>query len=166
MPKESIKTAIENGKKLQEFENIKDAELFFLAYKDSLLERVILIADDSPFFSTDFTVDSLKNLEKWYFHLFEHEGFAEIGMERNDFEKVMAIYFGEVVVRNSEEAEWEVEEFPWGHDKYTYGVRQGYCGMTLGNGFIDHYLEPQNKRRNILFRRYNHYFKERPNVES
>lgn len=166
MPKESIKIAIEYGKKLQEFKDIKDAELFFLTCKDALLEQVTVLADDSPFFRADFTVDSLKSLEKWYFHIFEHEGFTEIGMERNDFEKVMAIYFGEVVVRNSEEAEWEIEEFPWGHDKYTFGVRQGYGGMTLSNGFIDHHLEPQNKRRNILYRRYNHFFKERPNVES
>ncbi|TDK61830.1 hypothetical protein E2K98_13045 [Bacillus salipaludis] len=70
----------------------------------------------------------------------------------------MAIYFGELVVLNNKDAIWEVEEYPFVPERYTFGVRKGLGSMSLGNWFIDHFKEPSNKRRNSLFRRYNHYF--------
>ncbi|WP_212667531.1 hypothetical protein [Gottfriedia acidiceleris] len=158
MSKEGLKAAIEYGEKLQEFDNIKEAEKFFLKYKDDLLKQLELISQESDIFKADYIIVSLKNLEKWYFELYENNEFVKLGINRNEFEKVMAIYFGEVVVQNHKEAKWEVVEFPFVPGKYTFGVSKDFCSMTLGNGFIDHYNEPINKRRNSLFRRYNHYF--------
>jgi hypothetical protein len=97
-------------------------------------------------------------LEKWYFELYEKNKFDKLGLDRNEFEKAMAIYFGEVVVRNNKEAKWEVEEYPFVPGKFDFGVRKGMGSMSLGNGFIDHYEEPNNKSRNSLFRRYNQHF--------
>ncbi|MEH6940022.1 hypothetical protein V7056_19585 [Bacillus sp. JJ664] len=61
-------------------------------------------------------------------------------------------------MKNNKDANWEVEKYPFVPGKYTIGVSNGFLSMSLGNGFMDHYSEPSNKRRNALFRRYNHYF--------
>jgi hypothetical protein len=158
MSKKGLKVAIEYGEKLREFENILEAEKFFLKYKDELLIQLELVSQESDIFKVDNKVESLKNLEKWYFELYEKNEFVKLGLDRNEFEKVMAIYFGEVVVQNNKDAKWEIEEYPFVPGKYTFGVTKGFGSMSLGNGFIDHYKEPSNKRRNSLFRMYNHYF--------
>jgi hypothetical protein len=158
MSKKGLKVAIEYGEKLREFENIFEAEKFFFNYKNELLIQLELVSQESNIFKADYKVESLKNLEKWYFELYEKNEFGKLGLERNEFEKVMAIYFGEVVVQNNKDAKWEVEEYPFVPGKYTFKVTKGLGSMSLSNGFIDHYKIPSNKRRTSLFRRYNHYF--------
>jgi hypothetical protein len=158
MPEKGLKVAIKYGENLHDFESIKEAEMFFLKFKDELLIQLELVSKESDIFKVDYNVESLKSLEKWYFEIYEKNKFDKLGLDRNEFEKVMAIYFGEVVVRNNKEAKWEVEEYPFVPGKFDFGVRKGMGSMSLGNGFIDHYEEPNNKRRNSLFRRYNQHF--------
>ncbi|MEC2056506.1 hypothetical protein I6J18_22740 [Peribacillus psychrosaccharolyticus] len=158
MSKKGLKVAIEYGEKLREFKNILEAEKFFFKYKDELLIQLELVSKESDIFKADYKVGSLKNLEKWYFELYEKNEFFKLDLDRNEFEKVMAIYFGEVVVQNNKDAKWEVEEYPFVPGKYTFLVIKDLGSMSLGNGFIDHYKEPSNKRRNSLIRMYNHYF--------
>lgn len=158
MSKKGLKVAIEYGDKLREFENILEAEKFFVKYKDELLIQLELVSRESDIFKADYKIESLNNLEKWYFELYEKNEFVKRGLDRYEFEKVIAIYFGEVVVQNNKDAKWEIEEYPFVPGKYTCGVTKGFGSISLGNGFIDHYKEPNNKKRNSLFRRYNHYF--------
>lgn len=158
MSKKGLKVAMEYGEKLREFDNVLKAEKFFKKYKDELLIQLELVSQESDIFKADYKVDSLKNLEKWYFELYEKNEFVKLGLNRNEFEKLMAIYFGEVVIKNNIDAKWEIEEYPFAPGKYTFGVTKGYGSISLGDGFIDHYKEPNNKRRNSMFRWYNHYF--------
>lgn len=160
MSKNGFKAAIKYGEKLPEFENILEAEKFFEKYKDELIIQLELVSKESEIFKADYTVESLKGLEKWYFDLFEKNEFSKLGLNRNEFEKVMAIYFGEVVIRNNKNAKWEVEEFPFVTGKYTFGITKGNYSLAFTNGFVDHYKEPNNKRRNYLFRMYNRSFKD------
>ncbi|WP_208025362.1 hypothetical protein [Bacillus salipaludis] len=158
MSKQGLKAAIQYGEKLPVFKGLKEAQTFFFNYKDELLKQFELISQESTLFKANYKVESLKGLEKWYFELYEKNEFVKLGINRNEFEKAMAIYFGELVVLNNKDAIWEVEEYPFVPERYTFGVRKGLGSMSLGNWFIDHFKEPSNKRRNSLFRRYNHYF--------
>jgi hypothetical protein len=158
MSEEGLKAAIKYGENLHEFESIKEAEVFFLKFKDELLKQLELVSKESDNFNVDYKIESLKNLEKWYFELCEKNEFVMLGLDRYDFEKVIAIYFGEVIVQNNNDAKWKVEEFPFVSGKFDFGVRKDMFSMSLGNGFIDHYEEPNNKRKNSLFRRYNQHF--------
>lgn len=160
MSKEGLKVAIQYGEQLHKFEDIKEAEMFFMKFKEELLIQLEVVSQESNIFTADYKVESLKTLEKWYFELYEKDEFSKLGLVRNEFEKIMAVYFGEVVLRNNKKAEWEVEEFPFVPGRFTFGVKKGLGSMSLDNGFIDHYKEPNNKRRNSIFRLYNHYFKD------
>ncbi|WP_423410357.1 hypothetical protein AABM38_10695 [Heyndrickxia sp. MSNUG] len=158
MSNKGLKVAIEYGKKLRQFEDIIEAETFFINYKAELLKQLEFVSRDFGIFKADYKVESLKSLEKWYFELYEKNEFIKVGLDRNEFEIVMAIYFGEVVVQNKKDAKWEVEEYPFVPVSYTFGVNEGMGRISLDSGFTDHYKEPSNKRRNSLFRRYNHLF--------
>lgn len=60
----------------------------------------------------------------------------------------MATYFGETVVRSTT-ARWIVEEYPFAPWKYELGVRKDSMTMMLYR-FTDHFLVPNNKRRQIF----------------
>ena len=64
----------------------------------------------------------------------------------------MSVYFGEVVVRNNDNAKWVVEEYAFVEGKYELMVNKG----LLSNNWFN---EPCNKKHNLLFRQYNRYFK-------
>ncbi|MGK7377616.1 hypothetical protein ACSFXN_07215 [Planococcus sp. 1R117A] len=82
MSKQSLRVAIEKGKKLRKCESLKEAESYFLNFKDTVLGQFDLVAGESRFFTTDYKVESLKALEKWYFHLIESDEFEQLGMNR------------------------------------------------------------------------------------
>ena len=106
MSKYSLNIAHQYGEKLESFNSLDEAKQYFLSYKDSLLKRLEDLCKDNSFFSPDYTIDSLKQLEKWYFGLFENNLFDTIGLDREEFENLMSIYFGAVVVRNNDSAKW------------------------------------------------------------
>ncbi|MDN7245563.1 hypothetical protein [Planococcus shenhongbingii] len=157
MSKQSLRVAIEKGKKLRKCESLKEAESYFLNFKETVLGQFDLVAGESPFFTADYKVESLKALEKWYFHLIESDEFEQLGMNRNDFETVLAMYFGEVVVRNNEDAKWEVEEYAFVPGRYTFGVCKGLVSMAFGNGFKDHYLRTPEQEKKLVVQKVQPY---------
>ena len=108
-------------------------------------------------FAADYTPESLKNLERWYFELMETNGFKALGVSREDFECCMASYFCELAVRNCPEAKWEVQEFAFESGKFEIGVQRGLFHLML-NRFTDHYKKPNNKRQQKIFRMYEESF--------
>ena len=90
------------------------------------------------FFTPDYSVASLKKLEKIYFDLYEA---------------------GEVVVRNNDEAKFEVREFPFAQGKYEFYISKGLLSVAIADRFHDLYKQPSNVRKNHMFREYNRYFK-------
>jgi hypothetical protein len=95
-------------------------------------------------------------LEKWYFDLRDTDAFRNISIKREIFESCMAVYFGETAVRNSD-SEWTVSGYFMDPNRYHLGVKKKHFTMTLMR-FTDYYKEPNNKRREGLFRRYKKYF--------
>ena len=159
MSKYGLKITKQYGSNLNEFNNISEAEAFFFSYRDDLLDKFSIICNKSRFKSYDYSIESLKELEKWYFELFEEDKFSNIGLSREEFEQCMAMYFGEVVIRNNEDAKYVVKEFPFVTGKYEFYINKGLLSIAFVLMCNEWYTRSGNKRRNLLFREYNRYFK-------
>ena len=158
MSRRGMKVAIKHGQKLKEFRNKSEAEEYFFAYKDSSLEKLERMCLHSDCFSADYSVDSLKELEKWYFDLYENYEFDKIGIAREEFEKIMGVYFGEVAVKNNVDAKWEIWEYPFVKGKYELLVNQNLMSISIGGMSNNLCTRQGNKRKNLMFREYNKYF--------
>lgn len=145
------------GKKLPAFSNQAEAETYLFKLRDEQLKRIAALALSSPRFVADYAPESLKNLEIWYFELVDNDGFDSLGISREEFEKCMASYFCELAVRNCSDAKWEVREFAFESGKFEIGVQRGLLHLMLGR-FTDHYKQPNNKRRQKIYKMYSERF--------
>jgi hypothetical protein len=154
--RQGYEIAVQHGTKLLTFSSQEEAQQYFYNFRDKYLALLSKIIQQHSQFIPDYSPESLKQLEQWYFHLYESDSFQLIGTTLEVFEICMAMYFGETVVRNTS-AHWIVEEYFLGAGKYELGVRKGSMTMMV-NRFANHFREPNNKRRQSLFRRYKQYF--------
>ena len=113
MSKYSLNIAIKYGETLREFNDKSEAEDYFISYKDNLLNRLKAISTQTSVFFPDYTIESLKKLEKWYFDLYEKQSFEQVGLTQEEFESMMSVYWGEVIIKNNEDAKWVVMEYPF-----------------------------------------------------
>ena len=158
MSKYSLNIAIKYGETLREFNDKSEAEDYFISYKDNLLNRLKAISTQTSVFFPNYTIESLKKLEKWYFVLYEKQSFEQVGLTQEEFESMMSVYWGEVIIKNNEDAKWVVMEYPFSQKKYEFLVSTGLCNVSVVNKFHDLYRMQSNKRRTLLFREYNRYF--------
>ncbi len=126
--------------------------------RDRRLHRIVELAASSNTFAADYTPESLKNLEKWYFELWESDGFGRLSVARDEFERCMASYFCEIAVRNCPDTNWEVREFGFERGKYEIGVGRPAGGHLMLSRFTDHHGMPRNKRRQKIYRDYQQRF--------
>ncbi|HAU50316.1 MAG TPA: hypothetical protein DCW43_00895 [Clostridiales bacterium] len=70
----------------------------------------------------------------------------------------MEIYFGEIAVRNSKEANWIVREFPFFKGKYELLVKKGLMSMSIVGKYQNLQSVQGNKRKNLMLREYKKYF--------
>ena len=159
MTRPGLKAALKYGEKLPKFKSMAEAENYFFARKDKLLGKFEKKCQQYSFFTPDYSVESLKKLEKTYFDLYEAGSFRETGLSRDEFERAMSVYFGEVVVRNNDGAKFEVREFPFAQGKYEFYISKGLLSVAIADRFRDLYQQPGNVRKNHMFREYNRYFK-------
>ena len=151
-----MKAAVEHGERLPSFSDQRSAELALFSRRDELIRQLTAVAGGSTTFSADFSPESLKSLEKWYFELWDTQSFSAVGVERAEFEKCMAMYFGEVMVRNVPEFKWVVDEYAFQPGKYEMGVQKPLSTIMLGR-FTDLYSRRNNKRRQSVWREYKQY---------
>jgi len=156
MSKQGLTLASQHGEKLPPFANHKEAANYYFDFRDKHLDLLAEAATKSPSFQPDYSAESLKHLEQWYFHLYETDTFLTEGIDRETFETCMAMYFGETAVESAH-AQWIVEPYFLASNKYELGVRKGSFTMMLSR-FTDHFREPTNKKQESLFRRYKRYF--------
>ncbi|HWO96428.1 MAG TPA: hypothetical protein VNM45_08865 [Bacillus sp. (in: firmicutes)] len=142
------------GKELLSFDNKFAANVYYYEYRQNQLSSLETICSEYELFSFDFTPESLLAMEDTYFELCEHEAFEEICTTQEEFERAMGVYFGEVVIRNIERAEWVVQEYPIVEGKYTLGIRKGWFTLNIPNGFVDHAYQPQHEDRCGIYRKY------------
>ncbi|HOX60209.1 MAG TPA: hypothetical protein PLC99_25310 [Verrucomicrobiota bacterium] len=146
------------GQRLPAFPTKAEAEAHLFSQRDERLRHIIELAPHSAgVFAADFTPNSLKGLESWYFILRESDSFGSLGITCEEFERCMAMYYCETAVRNNPDAQWVVQEYAFERGKYEMGVAKGgtyYMRMR----FTDHYKQPNNKRRQKIFRDYQQYY--------
>ena len=92
MSKHSLSIAVKYGETLREFRDQFEAEDYYISYKNDLLNRLKAISVQASAFFPDYTIESLKKLEKWYFDLYEKQSFDKVGLTQEEFESMMAVY--------------------------------------------------------------------------
>jgi hypothetical protein len=149
----SRRAADDHGKTLPRYGSQEEAERALYAQRDLLLGQLRSAAAASPSFRFDFTPESLKTLERWYFDVRERGAFAKDGLSRETFERCMAMYFGEVIVKNHPAFRWVVREFPFVPGTYEIGVERGTLAVMLTRlGGV--HTRPNNKKRESIWREY------------
>jgi len=143
------------GRKLPTFRDLAEAERALLARRDELLRTLSELSRQSSDFSADLSPESLKGLERWYFELRDGPGFTSIGVDEETFERAMAMYLGEVLVRNAPPFEWFVDEFAFEHGRYEIGVRRSLVAVMLSRLAPD--PPERNKRHQSIWRMYRRY---------
>ncbi len=156
MSRQGSTVAQQHGDTLPTFSCQADAEQYYYAFRDKHLARLSEIASHHLAFLPDYRPESLKQLEQWYFQLYETDGFHALGINRETFEACMAMYFGETAARSAN-AHWIVARYFLAANAYELIVQRGSFSMALFC-FTDHFRTPNNKKRECLFRRYEKYF--------
>ena len=144
------------GQTLQSFSTLAEAEKDLTVFRDDRLRKLENLSERSPSFSADYSRQSLKTIEKWYFDLYESTAFEKIGTSREEFEECLAIYFGAVFVRNVPDAAWIIEEFAFEKGKFEIGVRKGLMTIMCSR-FTNHFETRDNKRKESIWRMFNKY---------
>jgi hypothetical protein len=153
MSRAGMRAAAAHGRALPRYGSQEEAERALFAHRDVLLDQFRAVAPNSASFRFDLTPESLKILERWYFELHERAAFGEIGLNRETFERCIAMYFGEVIVKNHAEFKWAVREFAFEPGRYEIGVVRGTLAVMLTR-FSDVHARPSNKKRESIWREY------------
>ncbi len=157
MSKQGLEAAERHSEGLPSFASLEDAVSFYFACRDDHLLILKRIAAEKNNFTADFSPKGLKQIEAWYFNLCESDSFGAHNLDRATFERCLATYFCEVVIRTFSDATWVVEESVFSPGKYEFGVRKGLV-TYMTTRFTDHYKEINNKRRQSIYRLFNKYF--------
>jgi hypothetical protein len=149
-----LRAAREHRVRLQAFASLAEATLALFQLRDKLLAELVTAAEQSRVFEPSFKPESLKELEHWYFNLWERDAFSAINFERERFEQAMAMYIGETAVRTNSRFEWFVEEYAFQPGKFELGVRRPLFSWMLLGACRDHFSRPVNKRRESIWREF------------
>ncbi|MRX74137.1 hypothetical protein GJU40_18610 [Bacillus lacus] len=148
----------EYGRNLPDFQNELQAKVYYFDYRKEQLE---LMEEIFQYYGLklDYSPNSLQEMEELYFQLFRHGGFYDLQISPEEFEKAMTVYFGEVVIFNTEDTFWAAKEYPFMEGKYTMALETGrYTAHSL-NLFQDHYLSVRNEREQAVYREYTKWLK-------
>src|SRR5256885_1690153 len=96
MTKLGLDAARHHGELLPRFASLSEAQDALFSHRDRLLADLCAAATRIKRFTCDYSADSLKSLELWYFHLLESEGFVAAGLTREVMEQAISIYLGQV----------------------------------------------------------------------
>ncbi len=156
MSRAGRRAADDLGKTLPRYGSLQEAERALFTQRDVLLGQLRTAAAASQSFQCDFTPDSLKALERWYFEVRERESFAAYGVSPETFERCMAMYLGEVIVQNHAAFHWVVREFPFVPGTYEIGVDRGAVAVMLTRWRGLH-TRPNNRKRESIWREYHRW---------
>jgi hypothetical protein len=143
------------GSTLPAFRGIAEAERALYGERDGLIRKLTALSRRSTTFRPDFSPESLKDLEHWYFELLGGGGFQAIDIDPETFERTMAMYLGEVLVRNAPPFEWFVTEFAFEPGRYEIGVRRPLGHVMLSR--LTPAPRERNRREQSIWRRYQTY---------
>ncbi len=143
MSAQGLNVAAKFGESLPSFLTAAEAEKALLAKRDQALKRLFVIAPAK--LNLDFSLESLKRLEIWYFEDGKMLPSSEYSLPHG-----IGFYFGEVLCRHGD-FKWIVDEFIFKKGTYEIGVSRELTTIMLTKGLVPE--ERDNKRRQSLFRR-------------
>jgi len=152
MSRLGLRAAQRFGAKLPAFRDIAEAERALYGERDELVRKLTELSRRSAAFRPDLSPESLKDLEHWYFELLEGGGFHSIDADQETFERAIAMYLGQVLVRNAPPFEWFVTEFAFERDRYEIGVRRPLYHVMLSG--LSPAPRERNRRGRSLWRTY------------
>jgi len=155
MTKDGLRTATLFGSKLPAFRDQAEAEDVLFGQRDALLGVLGKVSRGSSAFRPDFRPESLKDLERWYFDLSDGAGIGTIGIDEETFERTIAMYLGEVIVRNAPAYGWFVAEFTFEPGRFEIGVRSPLLQVMLSR--LSPAPRERNKRELSIWRMYRKY---------
>jgi hypothetical protein len=123
--------AKEYGLALPQFRNANEAERALFAERDAHLAKLIAISTGCSLFVADFSPESLKSLERWYFDISDRDGFTKVGVNQTTFERCISFYLGEVFARHGREFKWFVSEYAFERGRYAIGVRRPHLSLMF-----------------------------------
>lgn len=152
MSKKAWELATKNAYSLRKFESKEEAEAFLFTERDELKAKIESFSENYRL-HLDYTPESLKRLEKWYFDVCEVRGFPDIGISQELFEFCMGVYLGFVFTMNDSEFIWMAYESPFVPERYQLAITKRLYTRTIGPMSHLHKLS-ENKRRQSIFRDY------------
>jgi hypothetical protein len=158
MSKQGLKIAKEHAGGLPRFESLADAERTLFAKRERLLRRLQEAAGSSPVVQLDYSPESLKRLEAWYFRLLR-DSFDAVGIGREEFEQAVSMYLGEVLSKSIARVEWSVTESVFAPGHYEIGVRRPRVFGLMLTGRTNLEMTPNNKRHQSMWRSFRQYAK-------
>ena len=145
---------LEYGKQLPSFDNIYAAQAFYYEFRQEYINVLMEIASDYQV-KLDYSKNSLIVLESLYFSLFKNNSFYDLQVTIEEFETSMSMYVCDVLVKqHPDNAEWIVEAYAYGEDKYVMGLRYGRYHLYFQNLFQQFYLMNKDAGKQELLRRY------------
>lgn len=155
MSRNGRKAALEHAAKLPSFTSQAEAEEFYFKLRDNLRQTLNTLASKNNI-PLDYSPESLKTLEKWFFDLYKSGGFEKLGISQKDFEGCMGIYLGYVYTENDPHFKWIVLESSFVKGKFEIGVTKN--NFTLMMGPVTNLpILKDNKRRQSMYREYKKY---------
>ena len=155
MSRNGRKVAFEHAAALPSFASLAEAEKFYFKLRNNFRETLNTLAGKNNI-PLDYSPESLKTLEKWFFDLYESGGFKKLGISQKEFEGCMGIYQGYVYTENDPEFKWIVQESSFIKGKFQMGITKGYFALMLG-GQANLPILKDNKRRQSMYREYKKY---------
>ncbi len=152
MTRRGLEVAFQRDKSLPSFSSRKEAERVLFQLRDDCRDAIQQLADQSKI-QLDFSPESLKSLERWYFDLRHTEGFAQLGVTQDQFERCMGFYIGFVYTENDAEFTWIVKESYLIKGSFDIGVTRGLMTVMVGHHSRTCDMK-NNKRMQSIYRQY------------
>ena len=155
MTRRGLKVALQHADSLPSFPSLDEAKRVLFQLRDDLRDRIQQLSNRCNV-PLDFSPDSLKALEKWYFDLCRSDGFGQLGVTQEEFERCMGFYNGFVHTENDPRFKWIVKESPFMAGRFEIGVtKERFIRMV---GRVSHLQQlKNNKRMQSMFREYKKY---------
>ncbi len=127
MSRQGMIAAKQYAEELPAFESLEAAREHLMSAKSGTLSA--LLREHGGPLNLDFSVESLKRLEKWFLE----SGSPEAGGRGYSIPHAIGFYFGEILCIRSGFS-WVVEEFPFQRGRYEIGVKRPLLSIMLTNG--------------------------------
>jgi hypothetical protein len=126
MTRQGFIAALDHSEQLPVFANIDAAREQLTKVKDETLHQLLI---ELASLKLDFSEESLKRLERWYFEA----SCPVAGATGYSVPHALGFYLGEVLCQSGK-FQWVVEEDMLLSDRFAIGVRQGRCTIFLMRG--------------------------------